>query len=599
MKSKTSFFNPGLFKSTVRRFWPLWAIHFAGWLLFMPVLTLVNNLGTAESDNFAYSLLDGSVATAPIVAFFMAIFTAMAVFGFMYNSRSTGLIASLPIKREAVFFSSWLSGIVPVLASNLIIALLTFLFSLSADLNPALLLKAVWIWLAVYSMDFILFFGIASIIAVITGSMVVLPVLYIIFNFLALGMEMIVRTYLASLIWGMSNLEYSSVLDFLSPLVYLVSGSGMTVKYQYFDVASNLGAITVSGECVKVYFESWIAVSLYCAAGILLSAAALPVFKKRRMESAGDVIAVPALRPVFKYGVAVCCALCGGIVLYMMLYALFNEPAISVFLMIPSMCLFAFVGYFGAKMLLHKSFHVFRGSWIGYVVMCFACAIFVLSCDIDVFGIGSYVPDASDVESVTVYNVGEIKSEDAIEKFIALHEKLISKKDEYRYTSAESDYSTGIYFRYKLKNGDIVTREYALPGESECVTEYFDLMNDPAVLLEQFAPSVPVDTEHFIAGAFYGNFTAQDYTLTSEQAVDYYHNALIPDIESGNKIIDNNYENDLGTLTITLRLDTYGEFDSDYTDLVVEINSECTNSIKWLQDNLGVDLTEIAVTYYD
>ena len=81
--------------------------------------------------------------------------------------------------------------------------------------------------------------------------------------------------------------------------------------------------------------------------------------------------------------------------------------------------------------------------------------------------------------------------------------------------------------------------------------------------------------------------------------MDYYHNALIPDIKSGNKIIDNNYENDLGTLTITLRLDTYGEFDSDYTDLVVEINSECTNSIKWLQDNLGVDLTEIAVTYYD
>lgn len=56
MKSKISFFNAGLFRSTLRRFWPLWTIHFAGWLLFLPVLTLMNNLGPNKSTKFIFTI---------------------------------------------------------------------------------------------------------------------------------------------------------------------------------------------------------------------------------------------------------------------------------------------------------------------------------------------------------------------------------------------------------------------------------------------------------------------------------------------------------------------------------------------------------------
>ena len=593
MKSRTSFFNPGLFKSTLRRFWPLWALHFAGWLLFMPVLTLVNNIGHSSTDNFVYSVAHGGVSAAPIVAFFMALFTAMAVFGFMYNNRITGLIASLPVRREAVFFSSWLGGVVPVLVSNIVIALLTFLFSLSADLNTALVLKAMWVWLAVYSMDFLLFFGIASIIAVMTGSMVALPILYVIFNFLAVGMEQVVRLYLASLVWGMSNLAYSSVLDFLSPVVYLVCGEGLSVKYQYFDVVTNSGdfsTISTVAECVKVYYEAWLSVSIYCAVGIVLSAAALLVFKKRRMEAVGDVIAIALLRPVFKYGVAACCALCGGIVLYVVLYALFNDPAVSVFLMIPSMCVFAFIGYFGAKMLLNKSFHVFRGSWVGYIVLCFVCAVFTLSCDLDIFGVGRYVPDPADVDTIAVIDVGKIKSREAIEKFAALHEKLVSDEDKYR-ASADDEFAKSVYFEYKLKNGKVVTREYELPESSEAVKEYFALMNDPAVLLERFTPSVPVDEEHCLTAHLNADYLGVEFGLTPAQAVDYYYNALIPDIKSGNKIIDTNYDNYLGTMIIVFTNDSGAGTIDDHSELIVELSAECVHSIQWIKDNLGVDLT--------
>ena len=218
MKSKISFFNPGLFKSTLRRFWPLWIIHFAGWFLFMPMLTLINSIGPNKYDDFVFTISESAIFAAPIAAFLMAIISAMAVFSFMYSSRSTGLVASLPLRRETIFGSVWLGGLAAVIGSNLLIALLTFLFSLGADVSTALALKAICTWLCVYSMQFILFFGIASITAVMTGSIVVLPILYVVFNFFVFGMEAIIRAHFSYLIWGMSNYSLDCVLDFLSPI---------------------------------------------------------------------------------------------------------------------------------------------------------------------------------------------------------------------------------------------------------------------------------------------------------------------------------------------------------------------------------------------
>ena len=85
MKSKISFFNAGLFRSTLRRFWPLWTIHFAGWLLFLPVLTLMNNLGPNKSTNFIFAICENAVFASSVVAFIMAILAAMAVFSVPSN----------------------------------------------------------------------------------------------------------------------------------------------------------------------------------------------------------------------------------------------------------------------------------------------------------------------------------------------------------------------------------------------------------------------------------------------------------------------------------------------------------------------------------
>ncbi|MBS5688979.1 MAG: ABC transporter permease [Firmicutes bacterium] len=595
MKSKISFFNAGLFRSTLRRFWPLWTIHFAGWLLFLPVLTLMNNLGPNKSTKFIFTICESAVFASSVVAFIMAILAAMAVFSFMYSSRSTGLIASLPVRREAIFGSAWLGGVFAVLASNLVIALLTFLFSLDATINTALAFKAAFTWLGVYSMQFILFYGIASLTAVMTGSIAVLPILYIIFNFLAVGMESIIRLDFSCLIWGMSNGSFDCVLDFLSPLVYMVGSFVPDVEYNTPYVADTLGSL-LDRECVAVTYSHWLPTVIYCLVGLIFSAAALMVFRKRRMESAGDVVAVRCMHPVFKYGVTVCSALCGGLLLYTVLFALFESRSASVFIMILSMIIFAFIGYFGAKMLLEKSFHVFRGSWVGFIVVCCLCAVFTLCCDLDVCGIGAYVPKEGSIKSITVYQTGSVEDPAIIENYRQLHEKIVSYKDEYEHI-VYSDDTESIMFEYKLKNGRTVSREYTLPMDDENVERYYELANTPSLLLERFSPSIPADEEHCSQAILYIGDN-QIIDLTPAQAIDFYRNALLPDIKAGHKVISRTYDDIIATMYITFEQEIDNSRYYDSQDIVVEITTDCTECISWIKDNLGIDIEE-DTQYYD
>lgn len=603
MKSKTSFFNKGIFKSSIKRFWPLWTAHFALWLVLLPVIALINNIGSMYYRNYALEFIDGFIGfPSSIFAFVMAILSAMAMYSFMYASRSTGLIASLPVKREAVFGSAFTAGLLPVIGSNLVIALLTLLCSLGCGSELGLVFKAIAIWFAVYSMEYVVFYGIASLTAMMTGSLLVLPVLYVIFNFLFIGMEQIVRMILSAFVWGMSDFNMSSVLEFLCPLIFLGSNLDMSLEFKPGS-ASDFDYST----CTSVSFGSWSVLLIYFAVGIAFSAIALLMFRKHRMESAGDVIAVPCLRPVFKYGVTACTALCGGLLLFVIFASVFDSRSAAPFIMIPCMIICAFIGYFGSEMLLKKSFHVFRGGWTGFIVISCLCAVFTFCCDMDVLGIGRIVPDPDKVASIDVYDAGLISNRDAIKQFTELQKEIIDDRD--RYIGC-SDANETVMFRYTMKDGSVFSRQYNIADDENCKA-YYDIIASPEVQLERFTPSVPVNMEHCTGGYFYsvfysydefGNETSHDYrfSLSPEQAVDFYENALIPDIKSGNKVIGRGEYSYYASVEIYLTdkiVSPDYESASINDSLCVDINSECTNCLRWIKDNLGVDLVALAAEY--
>ena len=593
MKSKISFFNAGIFKSMLKRFWPLWTAYFAVWFMCLPLPLLVARLqGVKESAvTVVTAAMKTSVEASVVSGFLMGILAAMAVFGFLYNSRSCGMIASTPVRREAVFCSAYLAGALPVLAANLFIAVLNWLFTLSSGIEGACIFKMNAILFAVNSMEFLIFFSISAFIAMLTANIVALPVLYLIFNFVFLGMEYVVRMLYGMFVFGYNGLP-DCILEFMSPLIYLFTRIGL------------------SATKTAVTLTNWSALLGYIIAAVVLTAAALLLYRKRRMESAGDVIAVKSLRPVFKFCVTACSALCFGLLFFVIISTLFTSPSTSMLVLSAGLIIGAFIGYFASEMLLKKSFHVFKGSWKGFVITAVLCIVFAFVCVTDLFDLSSQLPDADDIEAISCSSESrgvDIKNRSDIEALLKVNKAIIADRDKYEGLDDTDLENTGyVNIRYKLKDGRVICRGYTLLIDDN-YKAYYEVLSSESIVKDIFTPEVPVTVQNVYDASFScpsGTGDMFSVSLTPEQAVDFYDNALMKDIESGAKkpLISETAEtgnNDDGFVTgsyVYIELvstpDTANEEDT-YDSLVIEIDADCTECIAWVKANLNIDLHNI------
>lgn len=594
MKSKISFFNAGIFKSMLKRFWPLWTAYFAVWFMCLPLPLLVARLqGVKESAvTVVTAAMKTSVGASVVSAFVMGILAAMAVFGFLYNSRSCGMIASTPVRREAVFCSAYLAGTLPVLAANLFIAVLNWLFTLSSGIEGACIFKMNAILFAVNSMEFLIFFSISAFIAMLTANIVALPVLYLIFNFVFLGMEYVVRMLYGMFIFGYSD-HPDCVLEFMSPLIYLFTRIGINVN--------------ISTESAAVSLTNWSALLGYIIAAVVFSVTALLLYRKRRMESAGDVIAVNSLRPVFKFCVTACAALCFGLLFFVIISTLFTSPSTSMLVLSAGLIIGAFIGYFASEMLLKKSFHVFKGNWKGFVITVILCIVFAFVCVTDLFDLSSQLPDIDDIEMIVCNREAggyDVTERSDIEAILDVNKAIIDDRDKYEGLDDTGLENTGyVSIRYKLKDGHSVYRGYTVLIDDN-YKAYYAALGSVNIVKSCFTPEIPVTVQNVYDASFQypsGSGELNSISLTPEQAVDFYENALMKDIESGAKkpLIPETSNNDDGFVTgsyVYIELvsapDAANEEDTS-DSLVIEIDADCTECIAWVKANLNIDLHNI------
>ena len=135
MRSKTLCFNGTLFRKNLSRYWPLWGLASFGGALF-PLAMLVNLLHSGfdfwtplETTQAYYNVLSYGV---PVISIVYAVLCAMAVWNYLYNTRSVGLMHTLPIRREGLFVTNVLSGLVmmaiPYAVTGVLIVLVSFLY---------------------------------------------------------------------------------------------------------------------------------------------------------------------------------------------------------------------------------------------------------------------------------------------------------------------------------------------------------------------------------------------------------------------------------------------------------------------------------------
>lgn len=580
MKSRTSLFNAGIARNLLRRFWPLWVCYFAGMLFLLPMRTYsaYGARRVFNIVNFVYSDCIGLVYISVVVG----LVAAMAMFGYMYSTRSCGMMNALPIKREAMFMTAYLTGLMPLIAADIIVEMATAGVLLSVGIKD---LSCVFAQLAVAVTTNIAFYGFAVFCAMLTGSILILPLAYAALGLSAWICEGCVRHILSEFVYGMS--VQTHFFDWLSPAVTLVSELGLREVEDGKYVLSGLG---------------W--AFGYCAAGIAASVLALLLYRRRHMETATDTVAIPVLKPIFKYCMSFGAALIAACVLYRQIFYNsrgYTAAAGELLLLL----LGAFVGYFAAKMIINKTMDVFRRGWKGFIIA--ACVLTALTAcfELDAFGYERRVPDIESIASARLCGM-ELKEPENIRAIAELQKKIIEDKK----LNEQTENRNIVRIEYTLKNGRVMKRAYLLDftaaAQNDPDSDIYNaqvILNCREALIKRTELSIPVNTDtiefctlecsHNTAETGYVN---ESLSLTREQAVELYEQCILPDIEDGTLGKDwltweDVYKDTVTNVTVNLSLyesapGTINGRNWDYLYLDVTVDAERT--IAWIAENMGI-----------
>ncbi len=475
MRSGISYFNSALYRKTMGRFWPLWALYGLGWMFALP-LNLLNqfvsvvgsrrwNYGPADPDQWLLESAKSIPNWLQSGVWFSCLFgllCAMAVFGYLYNSRSACAIHALPLRREGLFTTQYLAGLSFALLPHLVVALCTAAVEM-ALFSPdrwTQVLPPLGIWLLVQSGTSLFFFSFASFCAMFTGHILALPIFYTILNGLCGGVYGLVTLLLSQFFYGYSRSASSLVVDLLTPLYSL----GNACRWEL--VVDPETGLSIGGV---YHLASPATVAGYVAAGLVLALLALLVYRRRQVESAGDVVSVPLVRPLFQWGMTFCVGLSFG-----MATALFFSWSEDAAFLSVCVVLWSLAGFFAAEMLLKKSFRVLR-AWKRALAAFAIMSLLCLACFTDVMGIETRVPDPEQVTALSVhmgmgapYDEGrsldlEFTRPEDIAPFLALHQAIVEERARNQYDSPTYDpgdnyFSLSLY--YTLDGNRSFTRQY-------------------------------------------------------------------------------------------------------------------------------------------
>ena len=612
MQSKTSFFNRTLFHKNLSRYWPLWGFaSFVGFLA--PAALLVRVIQSGETSvaplrvrEIYYYLVADAV---PIVSIAYAILCAMAVWSYLYNPRSVGMMHSLPIRREGLFLTNLLSGLAMMAIPYLVAGGLgTLLFACCGGFDAWGTLVTV---LAVIAQS-VTFFGLATFCAFLTGNIFALPVLYFLLNFLAPLGDWLCNLFARGFLFGFTA-DYSGTVDFLCPMVYLTQR--LYVNSEYETVRDS--ALEYQNRLTSVTLENAWLIAAYAAAGLVFLALAYLLYRRRESERAGDVVAVRVFRPVFRFGVAALSALLGGRLLYALLWESFQAG--DTFTPVPlAICLIVagLIGYYAASMLLAKSLRVFRGSAVGALCLVAACVAFCAGMRYDLFGIERRIPDQNEITQLEIYlarNTYYLTPEDQPELLSGaqdLQRTLIAQKDlirsnyeTYRHggSSSDPDASTNIRYVYTLKNGATVERFYTVSfARSDLQTSgsYANVMdsfvNSPALRQARLRWG---DPEFHVESGWFSLQESGDNFALGTQECERLLSAIAQDAENGNWGRYDWFEDDGTAYAMDLGFDFYrdlidehGTHYRSYDSIYITVRPEMTETKQALLDlNLATE----------
>lgn len=500
MKSKTSCFNKTIFKKNMTRFAPVMGAYTLCLILGM-VMMYQNNQQMGHTFWFASRMAD-CISTMGVVNLFAAPLAAMLLFGDLYNSRMCNALHAMPVRRETLFLTNVVSGLLFSLIPTAVMALL------AVPLLNATIVENAWqialLWFVGTNLQFIAFFGIGVFSVFCTGNRFAMAVVYAVLNGGAYVLYYVIDAIYTPMLFGV--VTPSRWVVFLTPVANMTSGTYVSVQSFNELSVQFYGREAEMVASFSVDRERFASLLICAAAGIAFALAGLLLYRKRDLECAGDAVAFPIFQPVFQLVCAVAVGTLGvmGVNSFFAYRIDINTPMIFLILF----CGIA-AGWFGGKMLLKRTTRVFElRSWMGLGILAVLTAVSLVATHFDVLGIEDRIPDVKDVRSVTLnYDGEELTDEKDIRQMTTLHAMALEdhimgygsyplsyilhrEEREKNVTMPEGGFEYGdggynedgpmldaanITLTYTLKNGHTLTRKYYIWAnleEGKIVNEY-------------------------------------------------------------------------------------------------------------------------------
>lgn len=407
-----------VFKKDITRFAPAWI----GYTL---VLLICLMLMAEDSEYWTVRNMASSMSLMGVATCGYALLTAQLLFGDLFNTRMCNALHAMPVRRERWFGVHVLSG----LLFHLIPAVLVTLVAIPMA-NMSYVVNAWQVplyWLAGSTLDYLFFFGLAVFCVMCTGNRFAMAVVYGIANLGSVLLFFVTRSIYAPLLMGVQVM--SDVFENMSPLIAISSGAAVDVERikDGFELDEfGVQQAVYHGE-IRLDSEKWIYMAVIAVIGLVLLVLALQMYRKRKLECAGDFSAYKMLDYVFQ----VLISLSGMAGLTTVVDGFFGMDVDKIPYVIAAIGLVA--GWFIGRMLMERSTRVFRvKNFLGLAAMAAAVALSLGLTVLDPLGIEDWVPAVEDIRSAQLrlsYNVDvKLEEKEDLEDLLAIHEKGLALK---------------------------------------------------------------------------------------------------------------------------------------------------------------------------
>ena len=588
MRLKVSFCNKTVLKTDIVRYAPLWG----GYTLMLALLTLMCIRAPGESPEYAYAemvrLFSARAGHMVFINGFYALAVVQALWGDLLTPRLCNSLHAMPVTRDGFFGAHLVSGVLFAIVPNVLV------YSLAALMVPGEIAAAPLMTLAAACLQYLFYLGAALVAVQLAGNRMGMVLAYGMLNFFSILVYWFCAQVFTPLTYGTeANVNWMANI---CPTVVMYRGSYFTPLEHYLDTPT-----------ASIYYYDgmergrlWVPAMACALVGVGLIALAQFLYRRRKLESAGDLLAYPGLAPVF----LVMNTLMVAAFIHLGV-SLMDFEAVSQYFFLP---LGLIVGYVSGLMLLRRTTRVFRKRLLlplaGILVL---CALTVCGIYTDVFKVIRRVPQENQVMSVTVEPINgnygrkplEVTDREKIQAILAYHrESLNGWQDQVRDALLQKTgcWKPGAYFNvrleYKLENGRTMARRYALRRDFYSSPEFMKVMSAPELSLGCTEAELreKIDRAEYVMYGMYAQDEDGSYRTVDFEDRDGLCDAMMMDSREGTLLNYSFWDETYGTSQSVENLgdlSIQGGREDDYYYIWFPINENTAHTLRWLVTHEG------------